>query len=217
MTTYSVKAINNSNNNFKIYMFQTSPDLAEVGFLATAWQVSEFKIPKDGGFVTFDWSVDYGVQWSATKEVEPGVIITQGAAPTPMDLGPGGDNYTDFSFADDTPHFTGLKSEGTDGSAFISTMGADPIIPSNTFAFGLTVADKLAFAAPAQNGLLLTMTPKVIYWITAGDTIVNNEVLAANIGTAKEQFKFQGGLNNAEIILDINNVWGEPQYSAAPF
>lgn len=216
MTDFTVTAVNDSNNDFYFYMFQKSPELESAGFSSTAWLTTAYKIAKNGGVANFKWSINYGLQWSQQGEVAPGVIVGQGARATPVSTGVGESNYVKFSIANDAPRFTDLQNKGSAGSLFIDTINAVPNIPSDTFVFGLAVNDKLAWATAAQNGLLLSMTPKVKFWLTSGATIAQNEVLESNVTSNAVQFDFKDGKNNAVVTLQSNNTWSAPSYSATP-
>ncbi|MCL6415089.1 hypothetical protein MIB92_05460 [Aestuariirhabdus sp. Z084] len=217
MTQFTVQAINSSANDFYFYMFQKSPELEQAGFVSTAWLTTAYKISANGGVANFTWSINYGLQWSQQSTVAPGTIVGQGALPTTVSTAAGADNYVDFVVANQVPKFTNLQNNGSAGSLFINTVGANPQIPSDTFVFGLSVNQKLAWATAAQNGLLLTMTPNVKFWLTSGTTIAQNEVLTASVTSGAAEFDFKDGKNNAQITLGSNNTWSAPEYSATPY
>jgi hypothetical protein len=216
MTDFTVTAVNESNNDFYFYMFQKSPELESAGFSSTAWLTTAYKIKRNGGVAKFKWSINYGLQWSQQSVVAPGVVVGQGARPTPVSTEVGANNYVKFGVIDNTPQFTDPLNKGSAGSLFIDTIGANPAIPPQTFVFGLSVNDKLAWATAAQNGLLLSMTPKVKFWLTSGAIIAQNEVLESNVTSNAAAFDFKDGLNNAVIKLNSDNTWSKPEYSATP-
>ncbi|AIW21135.1 hypothetical protein F0267_13945 [Vibrio coralliilyticus] len=215
MSKFGVTVKNSSGTTYQFYLFQQDPDLFAQNFKSTAWLTHPYKTAT-GVTDEFDWTIDYGLVWSATTTIKPGTVLKQ-HQDTSVDLN-GNPNTVKFTYANDTPQFElPATKSGNPGSFYIDTVNANPIIPKNTFAFGLTVNEKMAFTTMGENGQNLKMTPKPTYWITAAKTVAQNEVLDASVSTGAVELKFKNGLNYAFVELDSNNNFSDPIYQATPF
>ena len=213
MSKFNVTVHNNSGETYRFLMYQNDEDLINQSFKQVAWMVSPYKTHADATS-SFDWEVDYEVSWSNTETLTPGTVIAMSET-KPIDIGSDDKNTYQFTVEDNDPHFvTPPTSTSGAGSAYISTQNANPIIPGETFAFGIAMKGKLAFVCWGRNNTLLKMTPKPKYFLVASDQLQEGEIIDAGMMVSPIEFDFPAGKLNAKVTLGPNNVWSEVTYSA---
>lgn len=150
----------------------------------------------------FEWGIDYGISWSETGNLIPGVIF-RASEDRMVDPSDAGNNTVGFAKNFDAFQFTPSNNPTVAGKVGIV---CDGNIPADVAAIGLSMSGRAALARPAHPNLKYTFSPHPRYWIAFGN-FEEGEVLDLNRMTEKFEIKFPVNQYERSIELTGNNTW----------
>lgn len=155
-----------------------------------------------GTQLRFEWGIDYGISWSETGSLIPGVIFR---ASEDRSVDPSDENNNTVEFAKDLDAFHFKESSNPTDSGKVGIVCADNI-PAAIASIGLSMSGRAALARPAHPSLKYTFIPHPRYWIAFG-SFEEGEVLDLNRMTQKYEIDFPVNQYERSIELTSNNTW----------
>lgn len=194
---YKVTITNESNQAWTFLVYQEPPANAQ----SLAWLASSYKIENDGGYIKFEWGIDYQFVWADTGELLPGVNFEAGGH---KDCEPSNNNVTTFTVENNTPHLTPSKPGGDDGYL---TIHNDRNVPANTYSVGVAMSKKGVFAVNAGPSLTHTFKPTPNYWVGAMNDVQEGDVMDIKTITQRAQLQFPPNIYHLSATLNKQNEW----------
>jgi hypothetical protein len=194
--SYTLNAINNSNNSGSFCVFQTDPDLGVSNVLSLAW-FSKFAHPNTT--VKFTWTVDYNFVWSETGVLTPGVVFDASQV-FDADLQNGNQITLTYNSAFNFINQTKGPKAG------ILYIKEDATIPANKASVGIGMSGFGTFVVQAQPNLNLNFTPHPSYFIAFGN-FTQGEVLDISEMTNTAEIAFAPNVYSVTAILGADNAW----------
>ena len=202
--SYKLTVVNNSNKDWKFYIYQKDPNLKQPKTYSLAWLVSPY-IMRVGTLVRFEWKLDYTFVWNDLSELTPG------ATPTTIGIQPcslKGKNTTTFN-AYPAPGLLeptkGHKPAHKSGTLYIAD---DKDVPVDTFSVGIGMNDAGTFVEKAEPSLPHKFTPKPSYWVAAGEDVEVGSVLDTELlGMITTEVVFPLNVFSMKATLEKDNTW----------
>jgi len=186
---YTVKCINQSTENCYFYLFQRTKNQNSV-IASLVWFASPYKVPTNGGSITFDWQKTYTYVWQGYGSVQPTVVFeAQGLkAGAP-------ETQVTFLIEDSTPVFGDVLQYNTPGMMVTSKM----TIPDNTFGVGIGMSGQATLLVQSIPNKTQEFEVEPIYWIAVSKDIEVGEVLSESSNDPRAQFVFPANTYNLTI------------------
>jgi rhizosphere induced protein len=199
-TTYTIRFVNNSTNNWDFCCYQQDPGLTKnPGVMSLAW----FAQPVAPTTTTkYSWQVLYNFVWAQTGILVPGVIFD---ASQTRDANPDGTNnqigLTKTSRGSYT--FTPQTSAQA-GSLFVN---CDNTIAANELSVGVGMSGNGTFVVPAQPNINVTFTPHPEYWVTFGDLESGQVMDIQSVVSTSAKVSFPPNVYSMTATLKADNTW----------
>ncbi|NOK31951.1 protein rhiA [Corallococcus exercitus] len=202
---YSIKFINNSNNDWTFCCFQKDPTITDPTIMSLAWYTKKVV---SGESVTFTWYITYNFLWASTGILQPGITFDAsqvvGADLTNDNL------ITLTSPASEEYKFISESNAGTSGSLSIycdNTIPDPKVVTNGAPSVGIGMSGQGTFALQAQPNTTTTFTPNPTYYITFANELSLGQVMSAEQTTSAQQVSFPGAVNLCTATLDHTNAW----------
>lgn len=195
---YTINFINNSANQGSAFVFQTNPGPVITGLVSLAW----FSYGTNPGTIaTFHWSIDYGMLWSTTANLVPGVVV-MASQNLPCTL----QTNNEATFTKNEFGYV-LNKQVTSTVPGITIL-EDPSIPANSASVGMSMSGAGVFAVPAQPNLTVNFSVTPTYWIAFSlQSVQKGAVLISQAVTMKQQITFPVNKYICTATLNVDNTW----------
>ncbi len=208
-TPYTMTFINDSNNSWNFCCYQNDPGVVSSTVFSAAWFVAQVVHPTTN--ITFHWTIDYGLSWSQSGVVGPGIIYNASqnwgvdAADNTVTLTKLGGSYTFQDLRQQAPNadFNIVQ----DGTIVVSNgvgIGISMLVTgSSSGASGLNTI----YAQSAQPNVTTqyAVTPK--YWVVFGQTIQPSQILDVTNITNTVEVPYAPGVYSNIVTLSAQNKW----------
>ena len=203
---YTLDVVNESNQSWTAYVYQRQPDTSAANVFSVAWLASRYPIragdPSTGATSQWSatWDVKYGLVWSETGNLRPGVsFIASGYQPAT----PSGANASDFS-VEGGPGLSAATKRAPAGQLVIDD---GPLVPAGTFSVGLAMSGAGTHVVQAGPNLKHTFLPTPSYWVAAGQDVQVGDVLDIHSITPTSEVLFPVGVYHMIATLGADNQW----------
>lgn len=197
---YSVTINNQASHSAYLMLFQNDPTSWDPNALALAW-FSKFSNPSSK--VKFTWTVDWGMSWSETGELKPGINFDASEKYDPT----GGKNKITLDY-NGAYQFTNPES-GVDAGRFY--IKETPNIPVNSKAsVGMTMSGSTVYATQARPNQNLTLSPKPSYFLAYGNYEEGDVIDVSTINNPLE-LNYVTGVYSLTTTLNADGSWEMPQ------
>ncbi|SFD00568.1 hypothetical protein [Pseudoalteromonas denitrificans] len=197
---YKIIFQNNASAGGNVCVYQTAP----TGWDSVSWFV---KGTNPGTGATFDWTIDYGFQWTESGTLVPGVQFeAQGLVSAELQS----NNKIEFAQNEYGGQFIN-QTNGTSGSLEIDI---NPQVPDQTYSTGVTMSGNGAFMQAAHPNTAQTFTPHPEYWITFGD-IKESAVMTSAWMTAAAAVSFPANVYTMYVTLNADYTWTVSQFNSS--
>ena len=191
MPTYSVKFINNSQNQGSACLFQQSSAPSYGQVFPLAWFAQRL-FP--GSQTTFQWTLDYSFVWAQTGTLQPGISFR---AAEEVAANPSGANKVTFS-----QQFGPVQPGGQPGSLTIQTQAS---VQMNQYSVGIGMSGSATFATQAQPNMNNVFAANPEYWLPFGNYQEGQVLDPNNTGNAV-RLDFGGG-TSLSVTLNQNGTY----------
>ena len=198
MTKYSVTIQNQSDSNWKFFVYQQPPP--ESDNLTLAWLVSDLVIKPTQSY-NFTWTTNYSFVWSETGILRPGITFT---ASGQKDCDPVGNNFSNFTFDGTYAGLTDPVKEGEAGSLFVHTQGT---VPASKFSIGVGMSGKGSYAVMAKPNVTSVFTPVAKYFVVAAEMVEQGEVMDITEISQAGELDFPSSITSLNATFTKDNLW----------
>jgi hypothetical protein len=195
-TQYTVTIRNQAASSNYLMMFQNDPGSWSPNSLPLAW-FSKFSNPNST--VKFNWTVDWGLSWSETGTLQPGVTYDASELWLPTD----GNNKTILDY--NGSYLFGADSAGPDPNRLYLQESKN--IPVNSdCAVGVTMSGSTVYATQALPNTNLTFSPHPSYYLAYGN-YEQGEVLDISSINNPLKLNYPTGVYSLTVTLNADNTW----------
>lgn len=214
MTTYNLTVVNNSDESWDMYTFQKNPasSIGNPQLRSLAWFT---KATAAQSTATFTWDLTYNFMWSETGTLIPGVVF-RASQSFPAD--PSRNGVSSRNSAGNQAFLTYNASrnffEYSTSSAIEAVPGAtagtlyvnsDATVPNGIASVGIGMSNAGTFALPALTNILSEFTPEPTYYVAAGVSVQQGEVLEEEVSNAA-QIEF-AGVTSLTATFNPDHTW----------
>ena len=206
-TQYTMNFINNSSFSWNFCCYQQDPGILDKGAFSAAWFVAQTVHPTTQ--IKFTWTIDYGLSWSRSGTVGPGIIYDASqnwpvtAADNTITLTKSGGTYTFENQRQKGPAAAfNIVQDGTIVSSDGVGIGISMVVQGSG-ASGLNTI--YAQAASANITTQYTVTPK--YYVVFAQDIQPSEILNVANMTNTVEVPYDTGVFSMVATLNAQNLW----------
>ena len=207
MTNYTMNFINNSSNPWNFCCYQKDPGILDQGALSAAWFVAQ--TVHTTTHVNFSWTIDYGLTWSQSGTIGPGIIYNASqnwpvvASQNTVTLTKSGGSYMfDNQRQQAPPAAFNIIQDGT-------------IVPQDGVGIGISMQVQGSGASGlnpiyvqnAQPNIQTQFTVTPSYWVTFVQNIQPSEILDVTNMTNTVEVPYDVGVYSMSVTLNAQNSW----------
>jgi hypothetical protein len=196
---YELTCVNNGNQNWNFYVYQTVPNQEVANMFSLAWLVSSYQM-RPGNTFRFQWSQNYSFVWNASGELKPGVSFF---ASGQQSCSPSSNNSTTFD-VNPAPGFDPSSQATPSGTLIIKD---SPRVPPKRFSVGIAMSGSGTFVQQAGPSLTHHYTPTPTFWVAAGVDTKVGDVLDMQTITQSGKVQFPPNVYALTATLNPNNTW----------
>ncbi len=206
-TTYTMNFTNNSSNAWNFCCYQKDPGILDQGAMSAAWFVAP--IVHSTTHVNFSWTIDYGLTWSQSGKIGPGIVYNASqnwsvdAAENTVTLTKSGGTYT----------FDNQRQKDPAGA--FNIVQDSTIVPQDGVGIGISMQVQGSgssglnpiYVQNAQPNIQtqFTVTPK--YYVVFMQDIQPSEILNVATMTNTVEVPYDVGVYSMSVTLNAQNLW----------
>ena len=207
MTNYTMNFTNNSSNAWNFCCYQKDPGILDQGALSAAWFVAP--TVHSTTHVNFSWTIDYGLTWSQSGTIGPGIIYNASqnwpvaASLNTVTLTKQGGSYT----------FDNQRQQAPPAAFNIVQDGS--IVPQDGVGIGISMQVQGSGASGlnpiyvqnAQPNIQTQFTVTPSYWVVFMQDLQPSEILDVANMTNTVEIPYDVGVYSMSVTLNAQNIW----------